>query len=101
MPVAVGIYLPISVMVPIFLGGLIAQRLKNRSDRAKQNGVLIASGLIAGEAIAGILIAIPKTFAEGVEIPIPLVDSLWLSLAGFAGVMFLIEYFASRNSPAT
>ena len=101
MPVAVGIYLPISVMVPIFLGGLIAQRLKNRSDRARQNGVLIASGLIAGEAIAGILIAIPKTFAKGIEIPIPVVDSLALSVAGFVAVMFLIEYFASRKASAT
>ncbi|MDE0109401.1 MAG: oligopeptide transporter, OPT family [Bryobacterales bacterium] len=101
MPVAVGIYLPLSLMVPIFLGGLISQRLQERSEGARHKGLLIASGLIAGEAIAGILIAIPKTLFTGIEIPVPLVDSLWLSLAAVALVMFLIDRFASRNSGAT
>lgn len=100
MPVAVGIYLPLSLMVPIFLGGLISQRLQERSEGARHKGLLIASGLIAGEAIAGILIAIPKTLFTGIEIPVPLVDSLWLSLAALAAVMFLIERFASRGSDA-
>lgn len=100
MPVAVGIYLPLSLMVPIFLGGLISQRLQKRSEGARHKGLLIASGLIAGEAIAGILIAIPRTLLTGIEIPIPLVDSLWLSLAALAAVMFLIDRFASRSSDA-
>lgn len=100
MPVAVGIYLPISLMVPIFLGGLISQRLQERSEGARHKGLLIASGLIAGEAIAGILIAIPKTLFTGIEIPVPLVDSLWLSVAALAAVMFLIDRFASRDSDA-
>lgn len=98
MPVAVGIYLPIALMVPIFLGGLISQRLKNRSEAASRNGVLIASGLIAGEAIAGILIAIPKTVATDTAIPIPIADSLLLSLAGVAGAMILVHYFAARDT---
>ena len=100
MPVAVGIYLPLSLMVPIFLGGLISQRLQKRSEGARHKGLLIASGLIAGEAIAGILIAIPKTLLTGIEIPVTLVDSLWLSLAALAAVMFLIDRFASRSSDA-
>lgn len=100
MPVAVGIYLPISLMVPIFLGGLISQRLQERSEGARHKGLLIASGLIAGEAIAGILIAIPKTLLTGIEIPVPLVDSLWLSVAALAAVMFLIDRFASRDADA-
>lgn len=97
MPVAVGIYLPIALMVPIFLGGLISHQLKNRSEAATRNGVLIASGLIAGEAIAGILIAIPKTVATEIPIPIPVADSLLLSLAGLAAAMFLIHHFAARG----
>lgn len=100
MPVAVGIYLPLSLMVPIFLGGLISQRLKERSEEARHKGLLIASGLIAGEAIAGILIAIPKTLLTDIEIPVTLFDSLWLSLAALAVVAFLIDRFASRNSDA-
>ncbi|MYB52445.1 MAG: hypothetical protein F4X77_09650 [Acidobacteriia bacterium] len=74
--------------------------LQKRSEGARHKGLLIASGLIAGEAIAGILIAIPRTLLTGIEIPIPLVDSLWLSLAALAAVMFLIDRFASRSSDA-
>ena len=98
MPVAVGIYLPISLMVPIFLGGLISSQLKKRSERARHNGVLISSGLIAGEAIAGILIAIPKTVATEMEIPMVLADSMGLSLLGVALAMYLIHHFSTRSA---
>lgn len=98
MPVAVGIYLPLALMVPIFLGGLIGQRLQNHSEGARHKGLLIASGLIAGEAIAGILIAIPKTLFAEAEIPMPVADSLWLSLAALAAVMYMIDRFASKGS---
>ena len=98
MPVAVGIYLPIALMVPIFLGGILARKLKRHSEAASHSGVLIASGLIAGEAIAGILIAIPKTVLTGVEIPIPLADSLPLSLLGLGAAMLLIYRFARSGS---
>ena len=55
--VAVGIYLPIGLSVPIFLGSII-NNISN-SNKEKENGVLYASGLITGEALMGILIAIP------------------------------------------
>ena len=63
MPVAVGIYLPWSLDVPIFIGGLAAAitgRIvgKSREKEAVHRGVLIGSGLIAGEALMGILIAL-------------------------------------------
>jgi putative OPT family oligopeptide transporter len=66
--VAVGIYLPLELNVPIFLGGLLAYLVERRlgvhgesveSERAKRNGVLFAAGLITGEALMGIVIAIP------------------------------------------
>jgi putative OPT family oligopeptide transporter len=66
--VAVGVYLPLELSVPIFIGGLIAylvgRRLGIRGDspqaeRARQSGILFAAGLITGEALMGILIAIP------------------------------------------
>ena len=97
LPVAVGIYLPISVMVPVFLGSLVAERLKRSGGAAPQNGILIASGLIAGEAVAGILIAIPKTLATGIEIPIPVVEIPGLSLAAIAIAMALIERYARKQ----
>ena len=64
MPVAVGIYLPFGLSTPILAGGLIAHfALKKGSISAKpdlklQKGVLLSSGLIAGESLVGILLAI-------------------------------------------
>ena len=54
--VAVGIYLPIGLSFPIFLGSIV-NYLSKRNN--KENGILYASGLITGEALMGILIAIP------------------------------------------
>ena len=102
MPVAVGIYLPLALMVPIFLGGIVSVLLKRTSEAAVHNGVLISSGLIAGEAIAGILIAIPKTLPQfaGVQIPIPVVDSLGISTLGIFAAMWVI-YRASISGSET
>ena len=71
---AVGIYLPISTSTPIFIGGIVRylvdiylkRKLAARNltedeivaETDKSNGVLLASGYIAGGAIAGILIAL-------------------------------------------
>lgn len=60
--VAVGIYLPLEVDTPIFLGGLIAwavERRLRRADSGAGAGTLFAAGLITGEALVGILLAIP------------------------------------------
>jgi putative OPT family oligopeptide transporter len=65
--VAVGIYLPFELSVPIFSGGLISHFVHAVPDRkrdgtgqdTKQRGLLFASGLITGEALVGILMAIP------------------------------------------
>ncbi len=94
MPVAVGIYLPLGLSVPIFVGGLINHMLGRYGEAAKHRGVLIASGLIAGEAIAGILIAIPRSVSDR-EFPIPLFDSNVFTLASYAVILWLI-YANSR-----
>ena len=52
--VAVGIYLPIELSTPILIGGLISSKIRN-----KGKGILISSGIITGEALMGILIALP------------------------------------------
>ena len=66
LPVAVGIYLPISTSATIFAGGLIralVQKLKDGNHKESLaeeetgKGVLLSSGLIAGGAIGGLLIA--------------------------------------------
>ena len=63
--VAVGVYLPFYLTLPIFLGGVIAyaaKRLKgNEADRKsdEQGGLLFSAGIITGEALAGIALALP------------------------------------------
>lgn len=66
--VAVGIYLPLDLMTPIFLGGLLAHvagrvlgaaRDPDNAERLHRKGTLFAAGMITGEALMGILIAIP------------------------------------------
>ncbi|HWQ35463.1 MAG TPA: oligopeptide transporter, OPT family [Blastocatellia bacterium] len=75
LPVAVGIYLPISTSATIFVGGLIRAIINKltASDRAESlteeetgRGVLLASGLIAGGAIGGLVVSISRVVAENV-----------------------------------
>ncbi len=67
MLIAVGMYLPIDTSFAIFLGGIFKSILERRlekkktaaedKDRATNTGTLLASGLIAGEALIGIVFA--------------------------------------------
>ena len=73
LPFAVGVYLPISASTPIFIGGVV-RYLVDRKQKSAQTeseaetgpGVLFSSGLIAGGAIAGILLALTQIM-EGVS----------------------------------
>lgn len=61
--VAVGTYLPLELDMTIFLGGVLAA-IVERSAKAQreqwlQRGLLVASGLITGEALIGIILALP------------------------------------------
>jgi putative OPT family oligopeptide transporter len=66
--VAVGIYLPIELSTSIFIGGLIAwgaqRALPSRGKEHSLRGLLLASGLITGEALVGILLALPIALAS-------------------------------------
>lgn len=80
--VAVGIYLPIELSVPIFIGGMIAwasakavkkmaeekgENTEEAVEAAGQRGLLFSSGLITGEALIGIVLAIPFAILESTE----------------------------------
>lgn len=63
--VAIGIYLPIELTFPIFIGGMINHYAnKTSSQKGRNNGLLMAAGLITGEALMAIFIAIPLFFEQ-------------------------------------
>ncbi len=64
---AVGLYLPIHLAVPIMVGGLVRLMVEKTSAREKleenrETGVLFSSGLIAGAALIGVMVASVKYF---------------------------------------
>ena len=94
MPFAVGMYLPFSLSAGIMAGGairFIVERIKG-TDREKKErtdrGVLFTSGLIAGEGIIGILLAVLTVFevdiARKFSLPQP------VSLIIFLGLLFIL-----------
>ena len=63
LPFAVGMYLPLYTMTPVFIGGLIRHIVEkkyriNSEEKGKDQGVLLGSGLIAGEGLMGVVIAV-------------------------------------------
>ena len=106
---AVGIYLPIEVSVPIFTGGVVAHLVERHfgvrdnpglRERIHQKGTLFAAGLITGEALMGIFIAIPIVMA-GRDDVLALGESLhfggWLGLLMVAGIAVLMYRLATRQ----
>jgi len=94
LPFAVGMYLPLSATTPIFVGGVVAHVLERRAkgdtvlaSSRREQGVLLSSGLIAGEGIMGVAIAL-YAFTAGSKpsgIGVDLGD--WASLAGFVALI--------------
>lgn len=106
---AIGIYLPLELMVPIFLGGLIAHLVERfhkvraddetGRDRVHKPGVLFAAGLITGEALMGIAIAIPIVVTERADVlavPVQLPAAQWVGLAVLAVIGWLIYRVGKR-----
>jgi putative OPT family oligopeptide transporter len=109
---AVGIYLPIELSVPIFAGGLVAHLVERylkpgdaegEREKVHQKGTLFAAGLITGEALMGIFIAIPIVISGSASV-LALPESLhfggWLGLVMLAGVAVLLYRLAIRQEPA-
>ncbi|MBN1763853.1 MAG: oligopeptide transporter, OPT family [Sedimentisphaerales bacterium] len=96
--VAIGIYLPFELSVPIFAGGLIHQAVqafhrsknldKNQIEQSNRNGLLYASGLITGEALMGILLAIPILLLKRIDVTLPCwnSDTLLKDFLGFLNI---------------
>jgi len=99
MLIAVGMYLPFDTSSAIFVGGAMkwladrtaAMRGEEARKAAEDRGTLMASGLIAGEAVVGILLA--AAFLAGA--PPMAIEALapvrgWLTVAVFAGLGWML-----------
>jgi putative OPT family oligopeptide transporter len=103
--VAVGIYLPLELSVPIFFGGWVAHFAKRvrfrigNAGKMEQHGLLFASGLITGEALVGILLAIPLVaFGRNIFAVMEETTMAWPGLILLLGVIFLLYRTATARS---
>jgi uncharacterized oligopeptide transporter (OPT) family protein len=106
MLIAVGMYLPFETSSAIFVGGLI-RWIADRAGAAEDKGTLLASGLIAGEAIVGILLAV--TYVSGLSSLTKLIAGAdqfsffpalggWLSLGAFAAIAWVLIRIPARRA---
>ncbi len=114
LPFAVGLYLPIHLSTPIMLGGIIRGLLEKRHKENKElgnkveSGILFSSGLIAGEGVIGIILAIlaiiPLSGGGSVGEAIAVGNNVlgqWGSLILFCGLAFLLirkSFYAKKES---
>ncbi len=99
LPFAVGVYLPLSTMAAVFIGGMLRWVMTRKqpedviNSRRKQ-GVLFASGLVGGEGLMGVGLAV-VVLATGEKISgLPINLNAWLtgliSLLAIAAIVWLI-----------
>ncbi|WP_343162692.1 oligopeptide transporter, OPT family [Oleiagrimonas sp. C23AA] len=112
--VGLGIYLPSEITLMIVVGAIVGWYFDRRAARqpkpeaTRQLGVLMASGLIVGESIIGVIIAAIVVFSHH-ETPLALVGkgfastSIWLGGLAFALVTFLLYRWVTRlaNRPVS
>ena len=115
--VGIGIYLPPMVSSALFLGAvlgwLIERALRRRAlaagadleayaDKPRQRGILVASGLIVGESLVGVLLAAIIGFT-GKDAPLAVVSGAFESTGQWLGLVALVLVliaFARRILPS-
>lgn len=122
MAVAIGIYLPFTLTLPIMIGGTLKygtdrfikkkvelidkpseglsegeteSRISKISEKISNQGILFASGLIAGEAILGVIIA--ALVIGGIELALIGEAAIWPGLLVFGYLMILMLYVLLRS----
>ncbi len=98
LPFAVGLYLPIHLSTPIMAGGLVRlyfDKKKNISQEERgqvvENGILYTSGLIAGEGLVGILLAVFAIIPIGASTLGDVINiSEIISLGNIGGLIFFL-----------
>jgi putative OPT family oligopeptide transporter len=107
LPFAIGLYLPLNLSTPIMAGGLIALLVRKISKenvvkRREERGILFGSGLVAGDALLGVMVAFVIAFSGGYrafyeaheEMSLTGIYGPWISLLAFV----LISYMLYRST---
>jgi putative OPT family oligopeptide transporter len=108
--VGLGIYLPMSATAAVVVGSVIsawyARRIRTTPDpeRADRLGTLVASGLIVGESLwgvlnAGLIVAFSKDAPIGI-VPEDFAPAPWLGVLGFAAVVAGLYAWMVRRAEA-
>ncbi|MEO7735783.1 MAG: oligopeptide transporter, OPT family [Kofleriaceae bacterium] len=109
--VGLGIYLPTQSTLMVVVGAVIGWYFDQRADRSakpaatKQLGVLLASGLIVGESVIGVVIAAIVAFS-GLPTPLALVGpdfagvAMWIGGVAFAALVFVLYRWITRMGSA-
>jgi putative OPT family oligopeptide transporter len=100
---AIGVYLPIGAMAPLYVGGCVRALADRRGEVAEGTsdpGVLAASGLVAGEGLAGVVIAGLVGLGVAPKSAAPLVAGLPGTAVGVVVVLAVCAFMlrASRDA---
>jgi putative OPT family oligopeptide transporter len=108
---AIGIYLPLETMLPIFLGGLLNHLVtrtfgkglsEEEVEKRNRGGMLFSAGLITGESLMGIFMAIPIVIAARADVlalPEPWHQGEFVGLVVLAALGFWLYRVGKRSTP--
>ena len=105
--VGIGIYLPMSATFAVVIGAVVGHwydkraRLARNPERAERLGTLVASGLIVGESLwgvinAGLIVSLSKDAPIGI-VPEDFALAPWLGVLGFVGLIVLLYGWMLRR----
>ncbi|MCD3350728.1 oligopeptide transporter, OPT family [Clostridium botulinum D/C] len=112
LPFAIGLYLPISLSTAPIIGGLIRGYLESKKEGhelalRRESGILFGSGLVAGDSLMGVILAIysyfdvqykwhdPLAFGKDIEI----LHSGWFTLIPYAVLIAMLYYYSNVRKP--
>ena len=121
LPFAVGVYLPVATMVPVYFGGLLrligekTAPSEEEANNRRERGVLFGSGLVGGEGLLGVLVAAVAVTAQMADergyswapLALRIKDGVgpewagaagtWLAALAFAGLIFFFWTLIRRR----
>ena len=95
LPFAIGVYLPVQLNACIMIGGLVRlmldklNRKKEDKEKIVNDGILFCSGMIAGEGLVGIVLALLAVIGVDKMIDLSAVLNIPVSVSEIGGIVLL------------